>query len=140
MSKPNRKKRDFIKRVSHHTNIRADVVEMILDGIVDVAIEDIVNTGEFGLRQLFDVSAAEWGGYNIGDQKVNSHLRLKITLSSTVRDLWKARFSDFGGAVGRITKDNWREVLRGRRRGVSVTNKAIAEVDPNYNPFLDDDE
>ena len=139
MSQPNRKKRDFIKRVSHHTNIRADVVEIILEGIIDVAIEEIVNSGEFNLRQLLEVSSAEWGGYSIGDQEVKSHRRLKITLSSSVRELWKARFSDFGGSIGKITKDNWRDILRNRRNNGSSSSKKRKQESLDYNPFIDDE-
>lgn len=141
MSNPSRKKRELIKKISQHTDIRADVVAIILDGFIDVVIEEIVNEGEFGLRQLFEVSSAEWGSYSINSKhKVAKHRRLKISLSHAVRELWKARFSEFNGEKGHITKDNWQEVLRSRRKPTSSSKNTATTKNDDYNPFIDDDE
>ena len=141
MSKPNRRKRELIKKISQHTDIRADVVAIILDGFIDVVIEEIVNEGDFGLRQLFEVSSAEWGSYSINSKhKVAKHTRLKISLSYAVRELWKARFSEFNGEKGHITKDNWRDILRSRRKPVSSGKNSAKINDDDYNPFIDDDD
>lgn len=147
MTRGNRNKRKFIQRIAEHTNIRTDVVEIILNGIIDVGIEEIVNTGELQIRQLFDVSSAEWGGYNIGAQKVKSHSRLKITLSNTVRELWKTRHNTYNGDTVSITKDNWREILKNKRapknsKQLPAPIKQVDEIDktltiPETNPVTE---
>lgn len=136
---PNRKKRELAKNISHHTDIRLDVVEIILNGAIDVIMEEIVNEGEFEIKQLFTVSNAEWGSYTInGTQKVPKHFRLKIALNRAVKTLWKTRHSRFNGEKGHITKDNWRDILRSTQPENS--KKVVENLEDNYNPFLDDDE
>lgn len=143
MTNSNKRRKSLIQRVSKHTDIRTDVVEIILNGFIDIAVEDIVNEGSFGIRQLFEISSAEWNGYAINSSEiVPKHVRLKIKLSRAVRELWKARFSDFDGAKGAITKDNWKTILRNRNSRIANarSTRKQSEQDDNYNPFIDDDD
>lgn len=148
-------RRELISKISQHTNIRKDAVEQVIDGLIDVAVEEIVNDGEFNLIELFSVTSKEWKkSYSINNSKdVPSRPRLIIKISRRVRDLWKLRIDMFNGEKGVITKDNWREankhVLESKKAArkplnESIKNPKIKENPPieteAYNPFLDDED
>lgn len=104
----------FIKKISEHSGIRQDVVEIIINSMVDVMIDEIVNKGKFSFLGLFHIKAKEWKGYSFGDEKnenkVDNHSRLTISMSKRIRQLWKIRFDKFDGDTETITKDNWKEI------------------------------
>lgn len=147
-------RKEFIEKVSIHTDFRGDIVEMILDGITDVIIEEIVNNGKFSLKQLFFVTSAEWRAYKITEgAEIPKTVRLRVALSETIRELWKIRHSVFGGDKDKITKDNWREVFASHRKiypsRMKAGDKGAEEhhsvpsnndLPETYNPFLDDDD
>lgn len=122
-------RRELISKISKHTDIRADVVEEVLQGFLDVAVEEIVNKGEFGVRDLFSVSSHEWSEYSIGDKKIDSHDRLKIRVSTKIRNLWKLRNSSEEYRDKYITKDNWRKVYKYFFRDGNEIKKELADDD-----------
>lgn len=101
---------NLVSEISVHKNIRADVVEDVLDGLVDVAIEEIVNTGEFYLRGLLTVKSSHYRGFMGGKGEVPAQQRINASLGRAVKTLWKIRHNVFGGATGKITRENWRQV------------------------------
>lgn len=143
-----RSKRDLVQRVARHVNIRVDVVEDVLNGLIDVSMEEVVNKGEFGISDLFMVEARDWAGYKVGDSVVPSRPRLVVTLAKKVKALWKFRWDVLDGETGIINKDNWRDVpIYEKSKNISKnsTRKPSAASIRNiqnedYNPFLDDDD
>lgn len=105
-------RRTLISRISKHTDIRSDVVEEVLEGFLDVAVEEIIEKGEFGFKDLFSISSHAWGEYSIGDKKIESHSRLKIRISTKIRNLWKLKNSSEEYSKNYITKDNWKNVYK----------------------------
>lgn len=152
-------KRELISKIAQHTDYRKDVVEEIIDGFVDVAAEEIVNKGEFGMLDFFTITPKEWTkSYTINNnEEVPQRPRLIIRVSERLRNLWKFRIDSLNGEQGVITKDNWREVdvslrnskkqaktKRGNRDSGNTDSRSEStneqEVDPaEYNPFIDDE-
>lgn len=116
-------KRELISKVSQHTNFRKDVVEEIIDGLVDVAAEEIVNKGEFSIFEFISITSKKWSkSYSINNnESVPSRPRLVIKVSERLRNLWKFRLDELDGEQGVITKDNWRDAdisLRNQRKSL----------------------
>lgn len=148
-------RRELIAKISQHTNIRKDAVEQVVDGLIDVAVEEIVNDGEFNIIELFSITSKDWNkSYSINNSKeVPSRPRLIIKLSRRVRDLWKMRIDMFKGEKGVITKDNWRdankhviESKKAARKPLSDSTKNDKSIEKSqdeqedYNPFLDNED
>lgn len=147
-------RRELISKVSQHTNIRNDAVEQVINGLVDVAVEEIINDGEFNIIELFSVTSKEWNkSYSINNaEEVPSRPRLIIKISKRLRELWKFRIDILKGEKGVITKDNWRDAhkhLLKQEKSLKRANKSSADKEQpkveapkteDYNPFLDDDE
>lgn len=134
-------KRDLVKAVSEHTNIRADIVEIILDGFVDVAVEDLMNKGEFSLQSLFNVKSHDWGEYTFGDGQVSPpKKRLKIRLAHKLHELWKIKEKFFKDSPYAINRHNWKDIYRdySTKRAKKVDKKESEELGYE-NPFLQDD-
>lgn len=162
-------KRELISKVSQHTKLNNAAVELVIEGLIDVAVEEIVNKGEFSIIELFSVTSKDWNkSYSInGNEKVPSRPRLIVKLSRRLRHLWKIRLDDLDGATDVITKDNWREVNKATVKkktptqtkslpnfkkpklkvstDESIVNEPVVVKDgfrssADYNPMLDDDE
>lgn len=149
-------RRELISKISQHTNIRKDAVEEVVNGLVDVAVEEIINDGEFNIIELFSITSKDWKkSYSInGETEVPNRPRLIIKLSRRVRDLWKMRIDVLKGEKGVITKDNWRDAskylienkksLKSDLNEPKTANKPAAEKEQkdkdNYNPFIDDED
>jgi len=147
------KKYLFIKKISEHSNIRQDVVEMIVNSMLDVMVEEIINEGKFSFLGLIHIKSKEWKGYSFGKgQKIDNHQRLTISLSKHLKELWKIRFNQFNGEKDVIDRNNWRDIykeygLKPRNRkskdnqltSEKSNNEPTEKTDP-YNPFLHDDE
>lgn len=84
-------KRDFITAVSKRSNLRKDVVEDVLQAVVDISIEEIVNNGEFVMKDLFSISSKEWKAYSLAGREVPAQKRLKIRLSEKLKSFWKLK-------------------------------------------------
>lgn len=130
-------KRQIISEVSKHTNIRKDAVELILDGFTDIAVEEIVNKGEFRYNDLFTITSKDWNkSYTInGGNEVGQQSRLIIKLSAKIRELWKLRFNHFDGSSKVINRNNWRVVFKNFSGKRKPSSKAV-----DNNPLLDNGE
>lgn len=152
-------KRDFVTVVSKRTNLRRDVVEDVFDGIIDTAIEEIVNNGGITVKDLFSVTSREWGEYvGIDGQVVAPHKRLSIKLSEKIRKFWKMKSNDFPD-TGYLSREQLEEALKytskrttekPQSKGVSKPAPVIetstpsvsiqSDQDEYYNPMLDEDD
>lgn len=146
----------LINEVSRRTNIRRDVVKDIFESLTAVMISEIVNNGEFNFWRVFRVKATKVRGSKGSVGEVPDHWRLTSGLSNTVRRLWRIRFSRFNGEEGRITPDNYSEIIREDRFGHRGTSQSFQNSSNNddgrqtdsqppspildENPFLDDDD
>lgn len=131
-----------IRKISIHSNIRQDLVEHIMKSAVDVILVEIVNKGKFNFLGMFNVKSKEWKGYSLGGRKINDHQRLSVTLSKTVKELWKIRFQEFDGDDTVIDENNWRTIYKTytKKQKRPSNPKTDDEEDSIFNPFLDDDD
>lgn len=97
----------YVKDVSLHTRIKEEIVREVMDGLVDVGVEYIVNTGEFRIPEFFMVKAFKHSG---GTYDKTGRPRLTSKISHKVRSLWKIRFDKFNGDKEIITASNWKKV------------------------------
>ena len=135
------KKEFIVRQISKDLYLREDIVEEVLDRFVDIAVDEIVNTGEFRIHRLLSVSTADYKAYQAGKGTVPAHKRLKIRLSDGVNRLFKHRMNKLDGAVGVINRDTWRDFLS---EEVSKRDSTPEVLENNinedlYNPLLDDD-
>lgn len=136
-------KANIVSRIADHVNLRYQIVEEVLDGLIDIVIDDIMNEEEFYLRDMFSVSVSEWKkNYQIDKNNskrsavVKSHRRLMPKMSSKILKLWKIRNNEFHGEKGIITKDNWKNILEKYDVKQQKNNgKSVEE----FNPFIDED-
>lgn len=135
MSKMN--KREFITEVSKRTNLRRDVVEDVFKGITDLAIEEIVNTGEFALKDVFSVTSRDWKGYSLAGIEVKPQKRLSIRLSERIKSFWKLKNEHYPDS--KFTRDEWDAALRHHKSGLTNKTKANraeipSQITPRVNP------
>lgn len=84
-------KRDFITAVSKRSNLRKDVVEDVLQAVVDISIEEIVNNGEFVMKDLFSISSKDYKAYSLAGTHVPAQKRLAVRLSEKLKSFWKLK-------------------------------------------------
>lgn len=104
-------KRDFITAVSKRSNLRKDVVEDVLKAVVDISIEQIVNHGEFVMKDLFSISNKEWKAYSLAGTRVPAQKRLKIRLSEKVKSFWKLK-NEVYPDLGDLTRQELEDALK----------------------------
>lgn len=105
-------KRELIQRISDVTHIRSDVVQEVLEGLVDVAIEELCsNDGHFRIAELMSVGPEQVKAYENKLGYVPAHKRLRIRLSQLPKIMYKIQQDHFVDAPGTITAENWREVF-----------------------------
>lgn len=95
------------QRVAKRTGYRKDFVRDVIDAFVDVMIEEISNTGDFKLRNVFSITSTEVKAYKGRFGWVDQHKRLSVKLSTTTKRLFQ--FVQTTGA--KIDASNWRFVL-----------------------------
>lgn len=84
-------KRDFITAVSKRSNLRKDVVEDVLQAVVDISIEEIVNNGEFVMKDLFSISSKDYKAYSLAGTHVPAQKRLTVRFSEKLKSFWKLK-------------------------------------------------
>lgn len=119
-------KRDFITSVSKRTNLRRDVVEDVFDGIVDTAIEEIINTGEFTMKDLFSITSRDWKGYSLAGTEVKPQKRLSVRLSEKIKEFWKIK-NEFYPNIDNFTRSD----LEKARKHHQVTKESSLKRTPN---------
>lgn len=133
MDRKNSKKK-LASRISIHTNVRTDIVEEILDGFIDIVVEDVVNKGEFVLTELFTITSKEWKS---STYEKKPHRRLVIKISHRINELWKMRHNIFNGSTEVINRNNWKQIYYDNAKRY---DKNSTEVLDENNPFLSDDD
>lgn len=116
-------KRDFITAVAKRSNLRKDVVEDVLKAVVDISIEQIVNHGEFVMKDLFSISNKEWKAYSLAGVSIPVQKRLKIRLSEKVKSLWKLK-NEVYPDLGDLTRLELEEALKHQN-----ANRAAPKID-----------
>lgn len=105
-------KHKLAQRITHVTNIRQDVVEEVLEGLVSVAIEEICsNDGHFRLSEFFTIEPESVKGYTTKLSVVPPHKRLRVRLSEIPKIMYKIQQDQFPNDPDIITAANWREVF-----------------------------
>jgi hypothetical protein len=160
-------KRDFITAVSKRSNLRKDVVEDVLAAIVDISIEEIVNNGEFVMKDLFSISSKDYKAYLLAGRQVPAQKRLKVRLSEKLKSFWKLKnevYPDFDltrqeleaalkhhnslkdsknpeGPVVQVQKTSPTSGGLPGRRSAEARAAEPTNVEPDYfNPLLDEDD
>lgn len=110
-------KKDFVKKVAQHTQIKVDIVELILDGMVDVIIDEVIHKGKFRFDKIFEIRSKKFKGYMIrgsfsGDNYVPSTLRLTSKVLPTLKDLFRDREEIMSDSGMDITKESWRYLYK----------------------------
>lgn len=133
---------ELVARISAHKNVRQDLVREVIEGLIDVATEEIVNRGTFVLRELVLFESKPWGGYKMGDGvEVPQHKRLVVKVPQSLRVLFKLNSKSHGQAD--ITKDNWRKILKYARSNPAESNRGevpSSKADSITQQLLSDDE
>lgn len=101
--------RRLVSEVSKHTQIRRDVVELVVRGVIDIIASDIANKGGARIPFVLTVKNYEHQGHKngIGGTEIKPSDRLAVKISYGIRRLWK-RHNEEGLE---ITPNNWRDYL-----------------------------
>ena len=132
-------KNSMVKAISRDILLREEVVEAVLDRFLDLAVEEIVNEGEFKVHNLLSVHSSDYKGYKSGKGEVPPHRRLNLRLSSGVRRLFAHRNANPSASINR---DNWREELRRLNSSARKSEKTPVRKAPEddfFNPLIDED-
>lgn len=161
-------KRDFITAVSKRSNLRRDVVEDVFAAVIDISIEEIVNNGEFVMKDLFSISSKDYKAYSLAGTHVPAQRRLKVRLSEKIKSFWKLK-NEVYPDLGYLTRQELEDALRHHNAGkdapkvqrpVSQAPKVtsapgglpvrvqVQHIQPeqvpndvdNFNPLLDEDD
>lgn len=152
--------REFMAEVSKRTNLRRDIVEDVFQSAVDIAIEQIVNTGEFTMKDLFTVTSKNYKGYSLAGTEVPPQKRLAIRLSARIKSFWKLKNSRYPDSE--FSRNEWEEASRFHKKSEASTPipkkrevtppriptfapKPIIPATPHipandFNPLLDEDD
>lgn len=107
-----KQKHELIQRISDVTDIRSDVVQDVLDGLVSVAMEEICsNDGHFRIPDLLTISPESVKGYQTKLSTIPPHKRLRPKLSSIPKIMYKIQQDQFADEPDIITAENWRDVF-----------------------------
>lgn len=109
-------KRDFITAVSKRSNLRRDVVEDVFAAVIDISIEEIVNNGEFVMKDLFSISSKDYKAYSLAGNHVPAQRRLKVRLSEKIKSFWKLK-NEVYPDLGHLTRQELEEALRHHNSG-----------------------
>lgn len=109
-------KRDFITAVSKRSNLRRDVVEDVFAAVVDISIEEIVNNGEFVMKDLFSISSKDYKAYSLAGTHVPAQRRLKVRLSEKIKSFWKLK-NEVYPDLGHLTRQELEDALRHHNAG-----------------------
>lgn len=108
----------FIKEVAHDTNLKPEVVRVVLDRATDIIIEQMVNDRNFRLASVFTSKAIEVTNKTIPGSrgktaggKVAATKRLNLKVSTTLKTLFKLQQEFFPDKPFIINRDNWRSAL-----------------------------
>lgn len=107
----------LVRKIAKHANVREDIVSRILLAFRDVAVEEIINTGNFYFRNFFRISSYKRKGNKTLDSEGNTiiqipdHRILKPRLSRRIRELFQMvdRPKEEDKGI-KVTKDNWIEI------------------------------
>lgn len=161
-------KRDFITAVSKRSNLRRDVVEDVFDAVIDISIEEIVNNGEFVMKDLFSISSKDYKAYSLAGTHVPAQRRLKVRLSEKIKSFWKLK-NEVYPDLGYLTRKELEEALKHQNSNKESPNNSVpapqvSKNDPapvglpiripvqriqpkpvhndadNFNPLLDEDD
>lgn len=116
-------KRDFITAVSKRSNLRKDVVEDVLKAIVDISIEEIVNNGEFVMKDLFAISNKDYKAYSLAGTLVPEQKRLSVRLSEKVKSFWKLK-NEIYPDLGYLTRPELEAALKHHNAGKAASEPA----------------
>jgi len=94
--------RELARKVSTHVGIRPDIVHDVIDGTIDIIVDEIMNNGELKIPGFIEITSYEHNKSTYGKSK-----RLKTSLSWKIRQLWKLMNN---GKIDKPTKDTWRQL------------------------------
>jgi hypothetical protein len=122
-------KRDFITEVSKRSNLRKDVVEDVFKAVVDISIEQIVNHGDFSIKDLFSISSKDYKAYSLAGNHVPAQRRLVVRLSEKIKSFWKLK-NEVYPEMGDLTRDELESALKhhNAQKGNSKTSAAPSET------------
>lgn len=134
---------ELIKQIAKDLYLRRDVVEDVLESFTNLMVEEIVNQGEFRIKNILTVDSAEWGSYSLDGKTIPAHSRLKVRLSSKLKKLFK-KYGPGSVEHGTLTRNNWTELdttveTKNNEKKISPSNVAGESDHELVNPFIDDD-
>lgn len=95
---------EIISEVARNTNLRRDVVEIVYEGLIDVAVSELVNKGTLRILDTFDVSTKEWGKSPVtGTAAPRLIVRVTRPVREFIREIRMGRFKS------KVTPTNWRD-------------------------------
>lgn len=127
--------KELVRAVSDVADVRADVVEDVINALKDVAMEEIVNKGKFRLHGLFSIKSAYYKGFQSPMGKIEGGSRLIGSVSNMARSMFKLHADKPHLS---ITRENWRE--RWDEYIKSPDDTSAKAPDSFLNEFLIDDE
>lgn len=104
-------KKDIVNEISKDTLIKPDVVLDVINSLIDIAIEEIVNYGEFQLRNLFTITSYKRSAYDTQIGHVPAGETLSLKVSKKVRFLRKIKLTLLNNESGIIGRDNWKRAV-----------------------------
>lgn len=105
-------KREFISEVSKRSKLRKDVVEDVFEAITDLMTEEIINKGEFVMKDLFSITNKSWKAYSPHPGiEIKSQNRLSVKLSEKLKKFWKMKNEHYP-EVTNFSKDNLEKALK----------------------------
>lgn len=132
------KKDLIVRKVSKASGIRKDVVDHVYDSMIDVFIEEIINEGRLVIPNVATFKTTVGHKVVLNGETFPERKILRVSLSRTIKELWRVRMGPLSGGKGLIRFDNWREVLE-LSRGSNQPEKKREASDADFNPLIDDD-
>lgn len=134
------RKGELLREIAARTFIKESVVAEVLETFRNVAIEEIVNKGEFNFSGLFSVTTYEAKATQTPLGFSPARRRLSARLSDRVKKIWNSRFR-----AGVTQAESYQELQsRYLDKTVNSLRDSIGLLEPEktsaYNPMLDDDD
>ena len=123
----------LVRSIAKDLSLRNDVVEDVLNRLTDIAIEDIVNNGEFSIKNFFSINSSKWKSYKLNGKEIKSHFRLKVRISRKLKELYH-NFGKNSENYGLLNRNNWKDLAN-----IDDDNDDIEDTEI-INPMLFDDE
>lgn len=106
------RKEDLFRDIAADLGVHPATVDRVVHRFLDIAVESMVNEGEFPLQGIVLVKESDYSpspgpnGETLPPQK-----RISVRLSRNIRNLYRLQHDSFSNKPYIINRDTWRDAL-----------------------------